>query len=90
MKSKKVNLKNCQAVLYLKIGKDSYLHADLRGNAHGLKDGIIYSRVTFSPDYLDRAYFIINDNTPGSSYSYKMKIKDWIKKVAKKVAQPKK
>lgn len=79
VKSKKVNLKNCRAFLHLENGEDSYLHASLQRDPLALKDGFIFCTVMFSPDYLDKASIIIDDFTPGSSFSYKLKIKDWIK-----------
>ena len=79
VKSRKVNLKNCHAFLQVANGKESYLHAALQRDPLALKDGFIFCTATFSPDYLDTTYVIIDDITPGSSFSYKLKIKDWVK-----------
>ena len=55
VESKKLDLRNFQVVLYLKVGKDSYLHAALQRNLYALKNGDISCDVSFSPDYLDNA-----------------------------------
>jgi hypothetical protein len=90
VKSKKVNLKNCNAFLHVENGEGSYLHVALQRDPLALKDGFIFCTATFSPDYLDKASIIVDDFTPGSSFSYKLKIKDWIKTSEPKDALDKK
>lgn len=78
VKSQKLNLNNCQAMLHLTSEKESYLHVTLRkDDTYGNKN-IISCDVAFSPDYLDKACIILEDYNMGSSFSYKLKIKDWI------------
>lgn len=79
VKSKKVSLNNCHAFLHIENEKDSYLHAALQRDPLVLEDGFIFCTATISPDYLDKASIIIDDFTQGSSFSYKLRIKDWIK-----------
>jgi hypothetical protein len=79
VKSQKVNLKNCHAFLHVETGEDSYLHVALQKDPLALKNGFIFCTVTFSPDYLENASVIIDDFTPGSSFSYRLKIKEWVK-----------
>ncbi len=76
MKSQKLDLKNGSAFLHVIDGKGSSLGAPLQVSR---KEGYMSFRVSFSPDYLDKVYVIIHEGKQGSSFSYKLKIKDWIK-----------
>ena len=77
--SEKVNLKNLHLALSVKAGEDSYLHAALPSSPYTLKHHFIFFAVTFSHDYLDKTYVTFDDLTDGSSFSYRLKIKDWLK-----------
>ena len=77
VKSKKVDLRNCLAALHVENGENSYLYTALQMDPLGLRDGIIRCVTTFSPDYLNGASIIIEDTTLGSSYSYKLSMKEW-------------
>jgi len=78
IRSGKLDLKHFYPHLFLENGKDSYLHAPLRRDALGLEDGFIHLRVTFSPEYFEKACIFLDDIRKGSSYSYKFKIKDFV------------
>ncbi|HUT14596.1 MAG TPA: hypothetical protein VMY42_29180 [Thermoguttaceae bacterium] len=78
IKSGKLDLKQCYPSLLLENGKDSYLRAFLQRNPFGLEDDSIHCRVTFSPEYFEKAHIFLDDFRKGSSYSYKFKIKDFV------------
>ena len=77
IKSGKLDLKHFYPSLFLENGKDSYLRAPLRRNPLGMEDDSIHFRVTFSPEYFEKAGVFLRDFRKGSSYSYKFKIKDF-------------
>lgn len=86
--SGKLDLKQVYPSLLLEDGKDAYLSVPLRRAPLGLEDrdihfrgletGCIHLRVTFSPEYFEKAHVFLDDFRKGSSYSYKFKIKDFV------------
>ena len=79
VKSQNINLVNCRAYISLSTTDKSLLQTAMERDSLALNDGFIFTSATLSPDYADSTFIDIKDFNRGASFSYRLKLTDWIK-----------
>ncbi|PCJ55338.1 MAG: hypothetical protein COA79_21080 [Planctomycetota bacterium] len=77
IKSKKINLTKCDLSILIKDSKSSYLH--VQPKCFFKENDYLLCDINFSSDYLDKTYMHIRTLKPFASFTYIIKIKDFIK-----------